>query len=186
MSRVEQIKSGIRKSDAVVGKVINLFEVASLMFCVAALALLLIINVIAREFFQSIYFVEEVTEFLLIFITFVGVSYGVRKARHIRMGAFLDLMPPKTEKIFIIIISVFSASVMFVMACATYEYFLYSLERGHETGALRLPYAMFYVIMPIGFGMAGLQYIRTIVKNLTEEEPWLSAEQQSEYEQEVY
>ena len=35
----------------------------------------------------------------------------------------------------------------------------------------------------IGFGMAGIQYIRTIIKNFVEKEPWLSPEQQSEYEE---
>ena len=67
---------------------------------VAALGILLIANVFARTFFQSIYFAEEVSMFLVMLTTFTGVSYGVRKARHIRMGAFLDAMPPKMEKIF--------------------------------------------------------------------------------------
>lgn len=182
MKEAGRFRDRVRAVDALIGKAINAFEATALMVCVALLAILLIINVIAREFFQSIYFVEELTTFLLIFITFVGVSYGVRRARHIRMGAFLDMMPPKLEKVFIIGISAFSAWVMFVMAHATYEYVLFSWARGHETGALRLPYAMFYAIMPVGFAMAGLQYCRTIVRNLVEDEPWLSAEQQSEYE----
>ena len=182
MTQARTFRDRIRTWDAQVGKVIDRIESACLMFCVAALALLLIINVIAREFFQSIYFVEEVTEFLVIIITFVGISYAVRKARHIRMGAFLDVMPPKLEKVFTIGISAVSACVMFVMAHAAYEYFMFSWQSGHETGALRLPYATFYAIMPLGFSLAGLQYLRTIVRNLVEEEAWLSADQQSEYD----
>jgi TRAP-type C4-dicarboxylate transport system permease small subunit len=168
-----------------IGSVVNTFEIGSLIICVGALAILLIANVIAREFFKSIYFAEEVSEFLVIFTTFVGVSYGVRKARHIRMGAFLDMMPPVMEKIFIMIISAVSTTVMFIMAYASYEYLMNSMVKAHETPALRLPYWIFYVIMPIGFFMAGLQYIRTIIKNLTEKEPWMSPEQQSEYEEEI-
>lgn len=167
-----------------VGLVINGFEVGSLVFCVAALAVLLIINFIARELFTSIYFAEEITEFLVIFTTFVGLSYGVRRGRHIRMGAFLEMMSPSVEKIFIIIISVISAGVMFFMANASYEYLLNAINRAHETPALRLPVWIFYVIIPVGFLMAGIQYIRTIIKNLTEKETWMSPEQQSEYEQE--
>ncbi len=63
------------------------------MICVAALAVLLIANVFARTFSLSIHFAEEISRFLVMLITFTGVSYGVRKARHIRMGAFLDAMP---------------------------------------------------------------------------------------------
>jgi len=168
----------------VAGVVVNSFEVCSLIICVGALALLLISNFIAREFFTSLYFAEEISEFLVIFTTFVGVSYGVRRARHIRMGAFLDMMPASMEKVFIIIISAVSAGVMFFMADASYDYLMYSLRKSHETPALKLPYWIFYVIIPIGFSMAGIQYIRTIIKNLTVKETWMSPEQQSEYEDE--
>jgi TRAP-type C4-dicarboxylate transport system permease small subunit len=164
---------------------VDQFETWSLIICVAALSVLLITNVIAREFFKSIYFVEEIIEFLVIFITFVGVSYGVRRARHIRMAAFLDLMPASVEKIFVIAISAISAVVMFFMAYSSYEYLINSLVRAHKTPALRLPYWLFYVIVPIGFGMAGIQYLRTILKNFTVKETWLSSEQQSEYEEEI-
>lgn len=167
-----------------VGLVINGIEVSILVFCVAALAVLLIGNVFARTFFQSIYFAEEVSKFLVMLMTFAGVSYGVRKARHIRMGAFLDAMPPKMEKVFLIIISLISAVVMGMMAWFSYQYLLNAMTMGHMTPALRVPTWTFYIIVPFGFGLACIQYIRTIIKNLTEKEPWQSPEQQSEYEDE--
>jgi TRAP-type C4-dicarboxylate transport system permease small subunit len=166
------------------GKLVNGVEVSILVFCVAALGILLIANVFARTFFQSIYFAEEVSMFLVMLTTFTGVSYGVRKARHIRMGAFLDAMPPKMEKTFLIIISFISAVVMAIMAWASYEYLVNAMNKGHMTPALRVPKWTFYVIIPIGFGLACIQYIRTIIKNLTEKDPWQSPDQQSEYEDE--
>lgn len=179
------IRTVFKTISRLVGVAINSFEVCSLVLCVGALAILLITNFIAREFFTSLYFAEEISEFLVIFTTFVGVSYGVRRARHIRMGAILDMMPPPVEKTFIIIISAVSAFVMFFMANASYDYMMYSFQKAHVTPALKLPYWIFYVIIPIGFFMAGIQYIRTIVKNLVEKETWMSPEQQSEYESET-
>lgn len=166
------------------GLVLNGIEVSILVFCVAALAVLLITNVFARTFFQSIYFAEEVSKFLVMLMTFIGVSYGVRKARHIRMGAFLDAMPPMLEKVFLIIISLVSAIVMGMMAWFSYRYLQNAMDMGHMTPALRVPKWTFYVIVPFGFGLACIQYIRTIIKNLTEKDPWQSPEQQSEYEDE--
>ena len=167
-----------------IGLVINSIEVSILIFCVAALAVLLIANVFARTFFQSIYFAEEISRFLVMLTTFTGVSYGVRRARHIRMGAFLDAMPLKMEKTFIIIIALVSALVMGVMAWFSYEYLMNAMSRSHVTPALRVPKWTFYVIIPIGFGLACIQYVRTILKNLTEKDVWQSPEQQSEYEDE--
>jgi TRAP-type C4-dicarboxylate transport system permease small subunit len=167
-----------------IGVLVNAIEVSILVFCVASLGILLITNVFARTFFQSIYFAEEVSMFLVMLTTFTGVSYGVRKARHIRMGAFLDAMPPKMEKTFIIIICLVSAIVMAIMAWASYAYLVNAMQQGHMTPALRVPKWTFYVIIPIGFGLACIQYIRTIIKNFTEKEPWQSPDQQSEYEDE--
>jgi C4-dicarboxylate transporter, DctQ subunit len=167
-----------------IGLIVNAVEVSVMVFCVAALAILLIANVFARTFFQSLYFAEEVSVFLVLLITFTGVSYGVRKARHIRMGAFLDSMPPKMEKIFIIAISLISAVVLAIMTWASWKYLLNAFDRGHMTQALRLPKWTFYVVIPAGFGLATIQYLRTIIKNLTESEPWQSPDQQSEYEDE--
>ena len=168
----------------VLGGIVNTFEVVSLCFGVASLAGLLIANVVAREFFKSIYFVEEVSEFLVIFTTFVGVSYAVRKARHIRMGAFFDLMGPRLEKIFIFAISAVSAVVMFLMARYSLAYLLESKSMAQSTEALRLPYWTFLVIVPIGFSLAGIQYIRTIIRNIVSKDVWMSPEQRSEYEEE--
>ncbi|UCH21873.1 MAG: TRAP transporter small permease [Deltaproteobacteria bacterium] len=166
------------------GSAVNAVEVSILVFCVASLGILLITNVFARTFFQSIYFAEEVSKFLVMLTTFTGVSYAVRKARHIRMGAFLDSMPEKMEKVFIIIISLVSAIVMGIMTWFSYKYLINAMNMGHMTPALRVPKWTFYVIIPIGFGLACIQYIRTIIKNFTEKEAWQSPDQQSEYEDE--
>ncbi len=174
----------LRKVNRGIGKAVNGIEVSILVFCVAALGILLIVNVFARTFYQSIYFAEEVSMFLVMLTTFTGVSYGVRKARHIRMGAFLDAMPPKMEKVFIIAIALVSAFVMAIMTWFSYRYLMNAMNMGHMTPALRVPKWTFYVIVPIGFGLACIQYIRTIIKNLIEKEPWQSPDQQSEYEEE--
>jgi TRAP-type C4-dicarboxylate transport system permease small subunit len=162
------------------------FEVTILSVSTALLAILLISNVIARTFFQAIYFAEELSEFLIIVTTFIGVSYAARKARHIRMGAFLDSMPPKVEKVFIYIISVVNTVVMFLMAYHSWNYMINAKVMNQTTQALRLPYWITLAVVPLGFFLAGVQYVRTIWKNIIEEDVWQSPEQQSEYEEEVY
>jgi C4-dicarboxylate transporter DctQ subunit len=174
----------LQRLNRYLGTLVNAVEVSILVFCVASLGILLITNVFARTFFQSIYFAEEVSKFLVMLTTFTGVSYAVRKARHIRMGAFLDAMPEKMEKIFIIIISIVSAFVMGIMTWFSYKYLINAMDMGHMTPALRVPKWTFYVIIPIGFGLACIQYIRTVIKNFTEKEGWQSPDQQSEYEDE--
>lgn len=166
------------------GWLVNGIEVCILVFCIAGLAIILIVNVFARTFFQSIYFAEELSRFLVIMAAFTGVSYGVRKAQHIRMGAFFDAMPSKMAKTVIIIISVVSALVMAIMTWFSYQYLINAMNMGHMMQALRVSSWTFYVIIPIGFGVACIQYIRTIIKNFTDADVWQSSDQKSEYEDE--
>ncbi|WP_020611444.1 TRAP transporter small permease [Sediminispirochaeta bajacaliforniensis] len=180
----EKLKENTKNVGRIIALVIDWFEVAVLSIGIAALAILLIANVVARTFFQSIYYADEVSKFLIILISFVGVSYAARKARHIRMGAFLDLMPPKLEKIFIFVISAINAVVLLIMAWYGFQYMNQMRILGQLTSALQVPYWTFMIIVPIGFASAGIQYIRTIIKNIAEKDVWLSPEQQSEYEEE--
>lgn len=166
------------------GRTVDFVEVTVLASGTAALAVLLIANVIARSFFQSIYYAEEVAKFLIILVTMVGVSYAARKARHIRMAAFLDLMPAKLEKIFIFFISAVNAVVLFAMAKYSFDYMAQMRILGQKTSALQVPFWTFMIIVPIGFASAGIHYLRTILKNIKEKDVWLSPEQQSEYEEE--
>ena len=175
-----------RQAGRVVWLALDRLEVTLLSLSTALLAILLIGNVIARSFFQAIYFAEELSEFLIIVTTFVGVSYAARKARHIRMGAFLDSMPPKMEKVFIYFISTVNSVVMFLMAYHSWNYMMNAQIMGQSTQALRMPYWIMLVIVPVGFFLAGVQYVRTIWKNIIEQDVWQSPEQQSEYEEEGY
>lgn len=183
-SAAENTKENTKKLGRILGQAVDWFEVTVLSLGVAALAVLLIANVFARSFFQSIYYADEVSKFLIILVSFVGISYAARKARHIRMGAFLDMMPPKLEKTFIFVISAINAMVMFIMAYYGYMYMAQMKLMGQMTSALQVPYWTFMIIVPIGFASAGIQYVRTIIKNIIEKDVWLSPEQQSEYEEE--
>ncbi len=174
-----------KKAGSVAAVVVDRLEVTIISLSTALLAVLLIANVVARSFFRSIYFAEEAAQFLIIMVTFVGTSYAARKARHIRMGAILEAMPPKLEKIFVILMSSISALVMFILAYHAYQYMDIVRFRGQTTPSLRAPYWTFLIIAPIGFFMAGFQYVRTLIKNIVEKDVWLSPEQQSEYEDEA-
>ncbi len=167
-----------------VGKAVDWFEVSVLSLGVFLLAAILIANVIARNFFRSIYYAEEVSMILVIIITFVGVSYAVRKARHIRMGAIFDAFNPKLQKIMLIIIAAYSATVMFLMAYYAYVYMMTIRLTMQVTPSLRIQYWLILIVVVLGFASAGIQYARTILKNIIEKDVWLSPEQQSEYEEE--
>jgi len=168
-----------------VSSLIDKFEAFILCLAVFLLAVLQIMDVIARNVAQSLSYTSELSQLLMIMITFVGTSYGARRARHIRMGAIVDLFSPRLRKVVIVVTHAVSALVMFIMAYYGYRHMMGIKRLAILTPALLIPHWLFYIVVPIGFSVAGVHYVRAIIKNFRENEVWLSAEQQGEYEDEV-
>lgn len=166
-----------------INMVLEKIEEVILSVGVGVLAVILIVNVIARKSGTSIYFIDELAMFLVIWITFIGLSYASRKGRHIRMGAIFDLSSLKVQKFMIYVISTISAVIMFYMTFLSINY-VYTTYRWQQMApALRIPYWIGIVIVPLGFFLAGIHYIRTILQNIRiREEVWISPERKSEYE----
>lgn len=139
-------------------------------------------NVVSRKFFNHSWsFTEEVSQFILVIITFIGVGYAARKSRHIRMTAFYDMIGEKLKKVIILIVSFFTMLLMFYLAYYAMEYTLNVMETQRLTPVLRLPFYLVVIWVPVGFVLGGIQYFLTFVKNLTEKKVWISFEEQTEY-----
>ena len=179
---VKALAIGIAKR---VGGFVDRAEVAILCITMILIAVLLIANVPARELGHSIIFAEELTQFLTIVCTFVALSYAVRKARHIRMGAIFDLMNDKAKKVLIFLTSAISACVMFFMAYYAFQYVVWLQGLGQTTPSLQVPIWIVVVIAPVGFLFATIQCVATIIRNIVEKEPWISQEQKHEYDVEL-
>ncbi|MDY6820852.1 MAG: TRAP transporter small permease [Deferribacterota bacterium] len=149
---------------------------------VIGLVIILIADVIAREFFRSIYYSDEITRFLIILVTFSGLSYAARNARHIRMGAISELLPTFIEKPIILLSTMISSFTMFMLCYYSISYLIHLKSVEQLTPILRIPYWYFIIVAPIGFFMTGLQYLLAFIKNLTHKETWASAIKKNEYD----
>ncbi len=162
-------------------RAIDIFESAILAGGIICLSVLLFANVIAREAGRSFVFGEEISYLITVLVVFFGISFGARKARHIRMGALFDLASEKNKKIMTYIIAAGTGVIMFYLAYVTARYTLMVAAAGVTTVCLLWPYWVFIVWAPLGFTLTGIQYVRTIIKNVKEREVWLSPDQKSEY-----
>jgi len=163
--------------------VIEKIEEIILCLGITILAVILIVNVIARKSGTSIYFVDELAMLLVIWITFIGLSYAARKGRHIRMAAIFDLSTSKIQKFMMYVISAISAIFMFYMTYLSYNYVYTAFRWQQMLPALGIPYWIGVFIVPLGFFLAGIHYLMTIVQNIRmRDEVWISPEQKSEYE----
>ena len=132
-------------------------------------------NAIGRYAFgKSLYFSEELNQFLIVAVTFVGFAYAVRKGRNIRMTALYDTLPRGARKT---IMSLIALTTGVLLLFLTYESVFYVLEIkavNRLSPALQFPVYLIYAVIPVGLGMAGLQFLLAFVANLTRERTWIS------------
>jgi len=141
--------------------------------------LLMMLNTVANAlgrylFNHSFYFSEELNQFLIVIITFVGFSYAVRKGRNIRMTAIYDMLSTKKKKSLSIFIAITSSMLMFYLTYQAYFYVLDLHEINRLSSALQIPVYLVYSIIPIGFFIAGLQYLGSFIMNLLHPEIYVS------------
>jgi TRAP-type C4-dicarboxylate transport system permease small subunit len=143
------------------------------------MALITIANVMDRIVFSSsLFFAEEVSQFLVVLVTFVGTSTAARMGRHIRMTAFVDALGVTPRKVLLFVISLTTACLLFLLAWYSLDY-LDSLARvGRLTPSLRIPVYVIYAFLPVGLVLAGIQYLLAAVANVVREGAWVSFSQE--------
>lgn len=153
--------------DKFFNKILLKFEEIILSCSVIAMALLLIVGVIFRAAFNnSLTFTEEVATALLILVSFFGLGYCARKGRHITMSIVFDMVGNKSKRIFMIVISLVSAFATTYIGYLAIQYALSVKELQRVTPALQIPMYLIYLVVPIGFILSAIEYMRTFLLNI--------------------
>lgn len=172
----------MRRVLALLNNSVSAMEKFILAYGVICLAVITIGNVISRKLFNHSWsFAEELLQFILVIITFMGISYAARKSRHIRMTAFYEMVNDKIKKILMIVISLVTMIILFYLSYHALLFVLKVKSYGRVTPALRLPFYWMIMWAPLGLFLGGIQYLLTLIKNLVHKDVWLSFEEKSEY-----
>ncbi|RXJ86672.1 TRAP transporter small permease [Arcobacter sp. CECT 8985] len=165
--------------------VISKFEKFMLGIGVIAMALNTIAAVISRFIFDdAIVSTDELNMIFIVVITFAGLSFAARQGRHIRMSAIYDLLGKNLKKVVMVIISFVTGSFMLFLAYFSVLYINDVYSSGRILPALGIPVYVIYLWVPIGFIITGFQYYSTIIKNITQEDVYLSTSIKDGYKNE--
>jgi len=174
---------GILRPLGLLDLAISKVEAVILAVGVLLMAAMSIGNIFGRFLFgQSIYFAEEVNQFLIILITFIGIGYAARMGRHIRMSALYDALPDAARKALMVVIALVTAAAMFVLAYYSYRYVAGVYATGRVSPSLRIPVFITQIWVPFGFIVTGIQYLMTAVVNLTRPDVYLSSQVVDSYD----
>lgn len=140
-------------------------------FILAAAILLMALNSVSNVFGrylfnQSLYFSEELNQFLIIFVTFIGCSYAARQNRHVSMSAFVEHLTGRPAAASLLLINLLTAILLLWLTWASVGYVQSAARIGRASSALQMPLHYIYLVIPLGLGMTGLQFLRHALTQL--------------------
>jgi len=116
---------------------------------VAAMAMLVFVNVVCRYVFNfSLIWVEELTRYMMVWLGFLGSGLVLRFGAHVAVDLFQDLLPPAAARAVRAAIVVVLAFLFAAMAWLGVRYVAFAWEQ--ETAVLNWSTGAIYLAVPIG------------------------------------
>lgn len=121
------------------------------------------IQVVMRITGNSLSWSEELGRYCFIWIVYLGISYGVKKQRHIKVDVMLMLLKGKAKVGLTIV-----ANLLFLVFCISVVNYgsdiaVRLLEFGQKSPALQIPMGVVYMATPIGMGLAAIRIIQNLI-----------------------
>lgn len=129
------------------------------------------LQVIMRTVGLSLGWSEELARYCFIWLVYIGVSYAVKKQKHIKIDVLLLILQGKSKMLLQIIGSfvflLFSTLMLIYGSKITFQL----LSWGQSTPALGIPMGFVYLATPVGLGLTTIrliQRLRTQFQTLSE------------------
>ena len=144
-------------------RVFNSLENYLLALFMAAIVVIVFLQVVFRQLGQSLSWSEELTRYLLVWITLIGASQGVKRASHVGVEAFVLLLPPKAKKAANFL--VLALCLLFWALIEYHSLFILRLQIANNqlSPAMRIPIWMAYAALPTGAALMIVRYFQVIV-----------------------
>ena len=157
-------------------------EAAVLAISILGIAALIVLNVAARALTgSSIAATGELCQFLILLVTFAGLSHAAGSGRHIRMTAFHDLLPPQWRRRLLLFVSAATALLLALLALYACHYVAVMYRLGSVSPVLQVPLFLVYACAPLGLAAATAQYVLAAFQNARGHEAYLSYDAKDEY-----
>lgn len=116
---------------------------------------------------SSLEWSEELARYCFIWLVYMGISYGVKKQRHIKVDVLLLLFKDKGK-----VALNFAANFIFLLFALFVVVYgssiaVYILGWGQTSPALSIPMGLVYLAAPVGMGAAAIRLIQQMVKQYT-------------------
>lgn len=134
---------------------------------IGGMSILIAVQVFMRYvMFESLTWSEELARYMFIWLVYIGISYGVKRQRHISIDALATLLSPAWQRrVSILADFIFLAfAVLVTVKCVEVAQRIQKL--GQTSPAMECPMWIIYTAAPIGFGLVCFRLVQNIVGKL--------------------
>jgi len=147
-----------------INKILNNVEEILVSSGILFAALLLFINVVLRYVFKSaIIWAEELTRYIIVWVTFVGGAICVRRGSHLTVSVLLEFVKGSPRKVIIIGAHLVTMAFTLFLTCYGFNLLSQAYATGQVTPALQAPYYIVYAAIPVGGALMSLRFIQEII-----------------------
>ncbi|MGP4059086.1 TRAP transporter small permease [Halobacillus litoralis] len=112
---------------------------------------------------NSLSWSEELARYCFIWLVYIGISYGVKKQRHIKVDVMLLLLKGKGKLVLAIAANLLFLFFSIYVVFSGYDIAAQLLSFGQQSPALGIPMGAVYMATPIGFGLAAIRLIQNLI-----------------------
>jgi TRAP-type C4-dicarboxylate transport system permease small subunit len=115
----------------------------------ASMAVLVFLNVLTRYLFNhSIIWVEELTQYQMIWVAYLGAGLALREGRHVAVDSLQDLLPGAARTLVRTLVA--SALAVFLLVLAVLGFQIAAFTWNQETPVMNVPTGLPYLAIPLG------------------------------------
>ena len=148
-----------------VKKLLNNFEEFVVVPLVAVMATVIIVQVFCRYVLkESLSWSEELARYLMVWVTFVGASIGVKRGAHVGVEMLVANLPKNVQvivKYLGLIISIIFCVVVFVASIGLIQRLIMNNQ---ISPAMRIPMWWAYAAVPAGAFLMTVRFIQILLK----------------------
>lgn len=155
----------------------NKLELTICVTLMSVMTLVIFVQVIMRYVFNnSLSWSEELARYLFIWLIYIGISYGCKLMKHLKIDASLKLFPKKSRKYVVIVGDLCFLVFSIYVTITAGMYVGIVAASGDYSAAMHLPMVYVDAAPCVGFGLASIRQVQTIfyrfkkIKNGEEED----------------
>lgn len=128
------------------------------------MTVILFAQVIMRHVFNnSLVWSEELARYIFVWLIYLGISYGAKQMRHIKIEAALGMFPKILRPYITLLGNLLFLAYAIIIIYTGYDLVQRQLRLGQVSPALNIPFAIVYAAPVIGFIFTALRQIQLII-----------------------